>query len=85
MEFSEINNFIVNHASEQHYAADLTLYKTTFPNSRLIPQFEQPFVLNKHAFDERMLLEMMNAGVSIEQIEASRAGKTPAAKKRSTN
>lgn len=71
--FHEINAFVVNNGSVQHFAADLSLYKKVFPQSELIVQFEKTHDLKKKEIDERMLVELLKSGkVKIENIVDNR-------------
>ncbi len=60
-EFIEINNFIVAHASAEHFEADFKLYRKLFPESRILKTLENPFPPQKKELDERMLYEILNA------------------------
>lgn len=61
MDFIAKNNFIVQHASADHFEADLATYKKVFPDSPIIPSLNRAEAYNKKQLDERMLLELLEA------------------------
>ena len=72
-EFIEINNFIVANGSDEHYEADLKLYRKIFPDSGILKDLENPFPPKKKELDERMLFEILNADrVCMETIMENR-------------
>jgi hypothetical protein len=76
MTFQEKNNYIVANASVDHFDKDAELYKAKFPNSPFVKDLINPFPLRKKELDERILLELFNAGVTVQEVEDNRTGST---------
>jgi hypothetical protein len=67
MDFIAKNNFIVRHATADHFDADFALFEKTFPKSRLIDSLKLAQPYNKKSLDERMLFELLD-NVSAETV-----------------
>lgn len=63
MEFKDINTFLHNHVGEKWFDIDLKLYKSIFPNSKLLVELERAQKYNKVQLDERMCSELMTHAV----------------------
>lgn len=61
MNFLEINNFIVKHASEKHLLQDLELLKAKQPSHSLVQNSSSRLNFNKKGFDEEILLTLLEA------------------------
>jgi hypothetical protein len=71
----QIMTLVASHAGEEHFEADLKLYKKLFPESPALAALENAEQWQKKALDERMLFEILNA-VDAQVFLGNRAGKT---------
>lgn len=66
-------NFVTSFAGEKHFDKDLELFKKTFPNkTALIAEFEKAEPFMKKAYDERILMELLDADGIEAKIHANR-------------
>ena len=76
MKFTEKNDFLVKHTSEEHFSKDRELFKTHCPNSRLHADLKRANSFNRKKLDGLMLYELLDK-VSPEEILNNRSTETP--------
>ena len=60
MNFNQINDFVVQNESAEHFEKDRELFVKTFPKSRIIPSLFSATQFEKKKLDGRMLIEMLS-------------------------
>ena len=72
LSFPQINNLVIRHKSKVHFGKDLELFKSKITDHRLMKELSRATSFSYEKLDGQMIFEMLNKGVSIDEILENR-------------